>query len=63
MPMSMLGSLADYSRLIMRAHNSAKTRYMMDALPPNLQQDVGWQAGPAMHERKKLAQMIFSGRR
>ncbi|MDX8541260.1 hypothetical protein RFM23_26925 [Mesorhizobium abyssinicae] len=40
--MSMLGSLADYSRLIMRAHNSAKTRYMMDALPPNLQQDVGW---------------------
>lgn len=58
--MSMLGSLADYSRLIMRAHNSAKTRYMMDALPPK---DVGWQAGPAMHERKKLAQMIFSGRR
>ena len=61
--MSMLGSLADYGRLVMHAHNSAKTRYLMDSLPPQLQKDVGWQATPGFREKRKLAQIVFSGRR
>jgi len=61
--MSMLGNLADYGRLIMHAHNCAKTRYLMDSLAPQLQKDVGWQASPGIRERKKLAQIVFSGRR
>ncbi|MDX8531737.1 hypothetical protein RFM41_08725 [Mesorhizobium sp. VK25A] len=58
--MSMLGNLG---RSIMRQHNDAKTRSLMNSLLPELQRDIGWEAAPGTREKARLAQVVFAGTR
>ncbi|WP_131802874.1 hypothetical protein [Mesorhizobium sp. ORS 3428] len=61
--MSMLGNLAGYGRFVMREHNRAKTRNLMNSLSPELQKDIGWEATPGAREKARLAQIVFAGTR
>lgn len=58
--MSMLG---DFGRSIMRQHNNAKARNLMNSLSPELQKDIGWEATPGAREKAGLARIVFSGTR
>ena len=58
--MSMLGSVG---RAIMRRHNDAKARRLMNSLPPELQKDIGWEPVPGVRENARLARAVLSGTR
>lgn len=58
--MSMFGHLG---RSIMRQHNDARTRSLMNSLSPELQKDVGWEAAPGAREKARLSQIVFAGTR
>ena len=58
--MSMLGNLG---RSIMRHHNNAKARRLMNSLSPELQKDIGWEAPPGVRENARLSQIVFSSTR
>ena len=58
--MSMLGSVG---RAIMRRHNDAKARRLMNSLSPELQKDIGWEASPSARENAHLAHIVLSGTR
>ena len=58
--MSMLGNLG---RSIMRHHNDAKARRLMNRLSPELQKDIGWEPVPGVRENARLARAVLSGTR
>ncbi|WP_181181708.1 MULTISPECIES: hypothetical protein [unclassified Mesorhizobium] len=58
--MSMLGNLG---RSIMRQHNDAKARSLMNSLSPELQKDIGWEAAQGTREKARLARIVFAGTR
>ncbi|WP_181183521.1 MULTISPECIES: hypothetical protein [unclassified Mesorhizobium] len=58
--MSMLGNLG---RSIIRHHNDAKARRLMNSLSPELQKDIGWEAAPRARENAHLAHIVLSGTR
>ncbi len=58
--MSMLGNLG---RAIVREHNNAKSRNLMNSLSPELQKDIGWETAPGAREKARLARIVFSGTR
>lgn len=58
--MSMFGNLG---RSIMRQHNDAKTRSLMNSLSPEPRKDIGWEAAPCSREKARLAQIVFAGTR
>ena len=61
MPMSVLGILLHFSRAVIRAHNNAKVRNLMDAMPAEARKGAKRQ-NPADAPKEELSDRPFRGR-
>lgn len=61
--MSVLGALFHFTRAVIHAHNNAKVRNLMDAMPPEGRSDVGRQASPGAPEKEPGVQCTRTGGR
>jgi len=60
-PMSVLGILLHFSRAVIRAHNNAKVRNLMDAMPAEARKGAKRQ-NPADAPKEELSDRPFRGR-